>query len=92
MEIRRVHLLILGRVQGVGFRHVAVREARRLGISGWVANRPDGSVEMEIQGFPDAVATMLKWCERGPATAFVREIRTRDIPPREDTLDFTILF
>lgn len=92
MELKRVRVRVLGRVQGVGFRHVAVREARKWNVSGWVANRPDGSVELEIQGIPEAVDRMLQWCGRGPATAFVREVRVDEWPPREDMEGFTVLF
>lgn len=92
MKLKRVRVTVYGRVQGVGFRHVAVREARRWGVSGWVANRPDGTVELEIQGSPDAVEAMLGWCGRGPATAFVREVKVDERPPREDMEGFTVLF
>lgn len=92
MKTKRVHVTVYGRVQGVGFRHVAVREARRHGVSGWVANRPDGSVELDLQGPPEGVENMLEWCGRGPATAFVREVRVEARTPRDDMEGFTVLF
>lgn len=46
----RKHMIVLGRVQGVGFRYTACVLARRLGLTGWVRNCPDGTVEMEAQG------------------------------------------
>lgn len=68
------HLLITGLVQGVGYRESMCREATRLGISGWVRNRIDGSVEAVIDGDKTAVAAMLAWTYRGPAAARVTEV------------------
>ena len=48
MALKQVHLIVRGRVQGVFFRAATQREARRLGLTGWVRNRPDGSVEICI--------------------------------------------
>ena len=79
--MRRVHVVISGLVQGVGFRYYARQQAERLGITGWVRNRPDGSVEAELEGTSDAVAAMLDWVAEGPASARVRNLRTTDIQP-----------
>lgn len=70
---RRV--LIEGFVQGVGYRDFARRAALRRGLSGWVRNRSDGTVEALISGPPDAVEAMLADLRRGPAGARVRELR-----------------
>jgi acylphosphatase len=67
-------LRIEGRVQGVGYRAWMVREARRLGLSGWVRNRPDGSVEAVVAGPEPAVQALLTACRRGPAAARVDRI------------------
>jgi acylphosphatase len=63
------HILVSGRVQGVGFRWSAQAAAQRLGIAGWVRNLPDGSVEVHAQGAPAAVEAMVAWLGRGPAGA-----------------------
>ena len=68
---RRIHAIVTGRVQGVGYRAATAAEARRLGLAGWVANRPDGSVELESEGDNDSVAALVAWCERGPPAAQV---------------------
>jgi acylphosphatase len=69
------HLLITGRVQGVGFRFYMQRKARELGLAGWVRNRRDGAVESVIQGEPGAVEAMVAWARRGPPSATVAEVR-----------------
>jgi len=72
------HLLITGRVQGVGFRFYMQRKARELGVLGWVRNRHDGSVEALIQGASGVVETMIAWARRGPPSAVVAEVRVTD--------------
>jgi acylphosphatase len=72
------HLLITGRVQGVGFRFYMERKARELGIGGWVRNRRDGAVEAMIQGSSAAVETMIAWARRGPPSAVVADVRVTD--------------
>ncbi len=69
------HLQIIGRVQGIGFRYATQLKAQELGISGWVRNRHDGSVEAMIRGAPEAVQAMIAWAGRGPASAVVSEVR-----------------
>jgi acylphosphatase len=72
----RVNLLrIAGRVQGVGFRLYMQREARSRGITGWVRNRADGTVEAVVQGTPDAVEAMIAWARRGPPSAAVSDVK-----------------
>ncbi len=63
--------VVRGRVQGVGFRYSAVREARRLGLRGTVANLPDGSVGVEAEGSRAALEALLAWLRRGPPGARV---------------------
>jgi acylphosphatase len=72
MEKRR--LVIHGRVQGVGFRASLAWEAQKMGITGWVRNRRDGTVEAKIQGGGEAVAAMIAWARRGPPGARVDRV------------------
>ncbi|MDQ1314845.1 MAG: acylphosphatase [Pseudomonadota bacterium] len=67
-------LRIHGRVQGVWFRESMFREAGRLGITGWVRNQADGSVEAVIQGPDAAVDAMLDWTRIGPPLARVERV------------------
>jgi acylphosphatase len=73
MKITR-RLLIIGRVQGVGFRYSMERKARGLGVTGWVKNRHDGSVEAMVQGSAEAVAAITEWARRGPPGATVTDL------------------
>jgi acylphosphatase len=69
-----LHLRIAGRVQGVGYRYALHAEARTGGISGWVRNRRDGTVEAVVQGSPQAVEKILSWAKLGPPAARVTEV------------------
>jgi acylphosphatase len=71
-------LAIVGVVQGVWFRESMRLEAERLGVTGWVANRLDGSVEAVVQGAPGAVEEMTRWARRGPERARVDHVRVSD--------------
>ncbi len=68
------HLIITGMVQGVGFRYSMQREAQHLGMSGWVRNRRDGSVEANICGKPEAIAELIAWAHKGPSVARVSQV------------------
>jgi len=68
------HLLICGRVQGVGFRHWLLRAAREAGVVGWVRNRSDGQVEAVLAGDPGAVARLAARCRLGPPGAWVEAV------------------
>lgn len=72
MEVR--HLVITGKVQGVWYRGSMVEVAQRLGVSGWVRNRADGSVEAMVAGSDEQVAAMINWARRGPPTARVEHV------------------
>jgi acylphosphatase len=87
---RRVRAIISGRVQGVSYRASTVDEARRLGLTGWVRNRLDGSVELEAEGPADGVAALLAWCTTGPPAARVDHVATEEIAPTRTDTAFTV--
>jgi len=74
------HLVIRGRVQGVGYRASMIDEARRYGGVGWVRNRRDGSVEAVVDGDPAAVAAIIEWARVGPPGARVTEVSVTETP------------
>jgi acylphosphatase len=78
--IERRIVRVTGDVQGVGFRAAARREADRRGVRGWARNEPDGSVTIDAEGDPAALAAFVAWCRRGPRAARVERI---DIVPAE---------
>lgn len=84
-----IHLRIYGLVQGVGFRHFLTREARRLGIGGWVRNRSDGSVEAVAQGSELSVQQLLAWCQRGPSSAHVERVESQPWTGESPGADFS---
>jgi acylphosphatase len=76
---RRV--VVSGDVQGVFFRDSTRREANAAGVTGWVRNRPDGRVEAFIEGAPDAVARLVRWCGEGPRHATVDDVEVSEAEP-----------
>jgi acylphosphatase len=78
------HLVIFGRVQGVFYREAMRLEAERLGVSGWVRNRRDATVEAVVQGSPAPVEAIIAWARRGPPDA-----RVSGVEVGEATGEFT---
>lgn len=71
------HLRISGRVQGVNYREALRFEAERLGVTGWVRNRTDGTVEAVVQGLADPIEAIIAWARRGPPAARVDSVQSR---------------
>lgn len=71
MSLKRVQAIVRGRVQGVFYRASTEREARRLGLRGWVKNRADGSVEFVAEGAAEQLDELLAWAHKGPPAARV---------------------
>ena len=78
----RLDATVRGRVQGVGFRYFALREAGRMALDGWVANEQDGSVRVVAEGPRDALEALLARLEEGPPSGWVDAVSTRWEPPR----------
>ena len=81
MRVRRVNVVVEGRVQGVFFRASCAERARAAHVAGWVRNTIDGAVEAEFEGAPGDVAAMVMWCGQGPPSARVDEVRVAERSP-----------
>lgn len=79
LETRLVR--VRGRVQGVGYRYACVQQARALGVTGWVRNRMDDSVEAMLQGTPRQLARMCDWMRDGMTAALVEDMDITEVPP-----------
>ena len=86
----QAHVTVRGVVQGVAFRAYTQREARSLGLRGYVRNLPDGSVEIVAQGERDAVERLVAWARVGPAAARVRDVSVTYAEPTDAFPDFGI--
>jgi acylphosphatase len=78
----RLHLIVSGRVQGVGFRFSAYDEAKDLALAGWVRNLAGGEVEIVAEGKQESLQMLAAWAHLGPPSSHVTEVR-------ENWLDFT---
>lgn len=74
--MERVHLIVSGDVQAVGFRFTAIEVARDLGLVGWVRNNPDGTVEILAEGPKEKLENLITWAKKGPFLAKVDEVKT----------------
>lgn len=84
------HIIVRGRVQGVGFRFAAQRAARSIGVSGIVRNLPNGDVEIVVQGEQDRIDRMIDWARHGPPMARVEKIEVETRERSELLQDFDI--
>lgn len=90
MVSRRMRAVVRGRVQGVSYRWYTVREAERLGLSGWVRNLADGSVELEAEGEETRLQELLTWCKQGPPAARVTDVAATWLPATGEDGSFRI--
>ena len=90
--MKRVHVYITGRVQGVFFRAETRRSANGFNLTGWVRNMADGRVEALFEGENESVDKMLEWCHIGPPAAKVKEVQTEEEPYRGEFQDFSIKY
>lgn len=90
--MRRIRVLISGKVQGVFFRAYTKEEAHRLGLKGWVRNLPDGRVEALFEGEENAINEMIKWCHKGPPSAVVTKVEIKEEPYSGEYKTFEIKY
>jgi acylphosphatase len=92
MVMKRAHIFVSGRVQGVFYRAETKNNASRLNLTGWARNLPDGRVEAVIEGKEDNVNALIDWCRKGPSFASVTEIEVKEEPYTGAFEDFGIRY
>ena len=92
ITMKRVHLFISGRVQGVFFRANVQKKARKLGIVGFVRNLADSRVEAVCQGEDEKVDELIEYCKEGPSAADVDDVEVKEEEPKDDFDDFEVSF
>jgi|WetSurMetagenome_2_1015567.scaffolds.fasta_scaffold1226264_1 acylphosphatase len=90
MTIRAKHIIVHGRVQGVGFRYFVQHIGDRLGLKGDVRNCPDSTVEIVVEGNAEKIADFIKQLEKGPSLARVERVDVVDIPTQGGCSAFSI--
>ena len=88
----RLRLIIEGRVQGVWFRETTRKEAERIGVCGWVRNRPEGTVEVVAEGAEEKVRKLAAWCRRGPPAARVVRVQETEEPFQGEFPGFDVVY
>ena len=87
----RAHVILTGDVQGVFFRGTTRLEAERRGVTGWVRNRPDGSIEAVFEGESIAVEQIVNWCRTGPPRAEVENLDVEYSDYQGEFVRFSVL-
>jgi len=90
MKPVRMRILIDGRLQGINFRYNTQRQARLLGLGGFVRTLSDGRIEIEVQGQEHQVNQLLVWCQEEPQSSHIRTIMYRYDEPADSSLDFEV--
>lgn len=87
----RAHIVVIGYVQGVFFRHSMSQVARKAGVTGWVRNLADGRVEAVVEGDQANVQAVVDWCHEGPPHATVERVEFSWEPPRQEFSGFSAI-
>lgn len=90
--MERWHIIFTGKVQGVFFRDKSSTHAKKLNLTGFVKNLPDGSVEAEAQGTSEDLHTWLKWCNSEEGSGHIEEISTTQIDPQPNEKTFKVIY
>jgi acylphosphatase len=90
--MKRIHVVVRGRVQGVYYRKAAEEKADALDCTGWIRNLTDGGVEFEVQGENGRVDDFLRWARRGPNAARVDEFEQDEVELKDGETDFVTSF
>lgn len=90
--MKRAHVFVKGRVQGVGFRHFTKTNARQIGIDGWVKNLPDGRVEAVFEGEEENIKEMINRVKEGPRSSRVTDVNVEWESPKQDGEGFRVRY
>ncbi len=90
--MKRLRLIVSGRVQGVGFRWASQKAARQLGVHGYVRNLPNGDVEIVAEGDDSAVTNMITWARKGPTWSRVDNLQLHDLPGPAEYAEFGVRY
>lgn len=90
--MKRMHVIVSGRVQGVFFRAFTQDTAQSLKLTGWVRNLFDGRVEAVFEGKDEDIDTMLEWCKKGPPHAVVKHVDASEEPYTGEFRDFRVTY
>lgn len=88
--MRRIRVIVSGRVQGVSYRASTAQQAAQLGLVGWVRNLDDGTVELEAEGEDAQIAALIAWCHDGPRHAVVSRVAVEEQTPTKTDQAFRI--
>jgi len=87
-----IHMVIIGRVQGVGFRYFARQKALELNLGGWVHNKMDGSVEIEVEGHPETIKAFTDWLKIGNGYSRIDRIFRSELPELQEYQSFFVKY
>lgn len=90
--MKRIHLIIKGRVQGVFFRHTTNKEANKLNLKGYVRNLSDGSVEVVAEGEGQELDQLVAFCRNGPEGAEVTDVNIKEEKPKDEFTTFSVRY
>ena len=91
IEYKRVHVFIIGKVQGVYYRQNTADKAQELNVQGWIRNLKDGRVEGVFEGEKANIDKLLSWCNKGPKDAIVKDIEIIQEPYKNEYTNFQII-
>ena len=86
----RIKITVYGRVQGVGFRYHTRQKAQELGVTGYVTNKPDHTVEIVADGTDEQLKALVEWAKQGPERANVKRVDVEDCLPINRFDEFVI--
>ena len=90
--MKRIHLIITGDVQGVGFRAWITREAKNLELVGWVKNRTDDTVEIVAEGKEKELQKLIELCHQGPEISWVKDVLVEWSEATNELIGFEVIF